>query len=58
MTINQQWCEKLTKSNNNNLDHPDCNIVKISLNTQKSSGDMKILSLTQTPVKDNLSMLM
>ena len=33
-------------------DHPNYRVVKISLNTQKCSGDLRRLAVTQTPVKD------
>ena len=36
-----------------NEDHPNCNIIKIGQNTEKSPGDLKILAVTQTPVEDN-----
>ena len=32
-------------------DHPNCSIVENSQNTEKSSGDLKRLAETQTPVK-------
>ena len=34
-----------------NQDHPDYNIVEIGQNTQKIPGDLRILAVTQTPVK-------
>ena len=36
-----------------NGDHPNNRIVKISLNTAKSPGDFRRLSVTQTPVNDH-----
>ena len=33
-------------------------IIKIGQNTKKSSGDLRILAVTQTPVKDHQLMLM
>ena len=38
-------------------DHPNYNIVTISQNTEKSSGDLRRLAVTQTPVKDHQLML-
>ena len=32
--------------------HPDNSIVEISQNTEKSSGDLRRLAVTQTPVKN------
>ena len=34
-------------------DHPNYSIVEIDQNTEKSSGDLRILSVTQTPVKNH-----
>ena len=34
-------------------DHPYYNIVKISKNTEESSGDLKKLAVAQTQVKDH-----
>ena len=33
--------------------HPNYSIVKISQNTKKSSGGLKRLAVTQTPVEDH-----
>ena len=35
-----------------NRNHPNYNINKITQNTEKSSGDLRRLAITQTPVKD------
>ena len=35
-------------------DHPNYNIVENGQNTEKSSGDLRRLAVTQTPVKDHL----
>ena len=35
-------------------DHPDNSNVKITLNTEQSPGDLRRLSVTRTPVKDQL----
>ena len=32
--------------------HPNYSIIKISQNTEKSTGDLRILSVTQTPVRN------
>ena len=34
-------------------DHPNNCIIKISQNTEKSRGDLRILAVTQTPAKDH-----
>ena len=34
-------------------DHPNYSIVEIGQNTEKSPGDLRILDVTQTPVKDH-----
>ena len=31
-------------------DHPNCSIIKIGQNTEKSPGDLRRLAVTQTPV--------
>ena len=36
-----------------NWHHPDYSMVKIGLNTYKSSEDLKRLAVTYTPVKDH-----
>ena len=36
-----------------NQDHPDCNIVEIGQNTEKSPGDLIRLAVTHPPVKDH-----
>ena len=36
-----------------NQDNPNYSIVEISQNTEKSSGDLGTLAVTQTPVKDH-----
>ena len=33
--------------------HPNCSIVEIGQNTEKSFGDLKRLAVTQTPVKNS-----
>ena len=38
-------------------DHPKYCLVKISQNTEKSSGDLRRLVVTQTPMKDHQLML-
>ena len=38
---------------NENRDHPDHGIVKISLNTEMVPGDKRKLAVTQAPVKDH-----
>ena len=43
--------EKL--ENRKNRDYPDRSIFKIGWNTEKSSGDLKRLAVTQTLVKDH-----
>ena len=35
-----------------NRDYPDYSIVEIGQNTEKSSGDLRKLAVTQTLVKD------
>ena len=35
------------------LDYTDCNIVEVGQNTEKSSGDLRKLAVTKTPVKDH-----
>ena len=39
-------------------DHPYCNIVEISKNTQKSSGDLRILDVNQNSEEDRQLKLM
>ena len=39
-------------------DHPNCNIIEISQNTEKSPGDLKRLVVPQTSVKDHQLTLM
>ena len=34
-------------------DHPNYNIIEIYQNTEKSPGDLRILAVTKTPVKDS-----
>ena len=34
-------------------DHPNYSIVEVSLNIEKSPGDLKRLAVTQTSVKDH-----
>ena len=34
-------------------EHPDCNIMKISQNTEESPGDLRRLDVTQTPVENH-----
>ena len=34
-------------------DHPDNNIIKIDQNTEKSPGDLRRLTVSQTPLKNN-----
>ena len=38
-------------------DHPIYNIIKIDQNTEKDSGDLKRLAVTQTPVINHRLML-
>ena len=40
-----------------NGNHPNYSIIKISQNTEKNSGDLRRLAVTQTPVKDHQKML-
>ena len=39
-------------------DHPNNNIIENGQNTEKSSGDLRKLAVTQTPVKDHQLRLM
>ena len=39
-------------------DHPNYSIIENDKNTEKSPGDLMILAVTQTPVKDHQLMLM
>ena len=39
-------------------DHPNDSIVENGLNIEKNPGDLRRLSVTQTPVKDHQLMLM
>ena len=39
-------------------DHPNYSIIENGQNTEKSSGDLRRLAVTQTPVKDHQLMLM
>ena len=39
-------------------DHPNYSIVENGQNTEKSPGDLRRLSVTQTPVKDHQLKLM
>ena len=41
-----------------NGDHPNYCIFKISQNTEQSTGDLRELAITQTPVKNYLLMLL
>ena len=34
-------------------DHPDYNIIKAGQNTEKSSGNLRKLAVTQTPVENH-----
>ena len=34
-------------------DHPDCSIIKIGQNTEKSPGVLRRLAVTQTPVRNH-----
>ena len=38
-------------------DHPNCSIIKISLNIEKSPGDLRRHAISQTPVEDYQLML-
>ena len=40
-----------------NGDHPDYSIIKIGQNAVKSPGELRRLAVTQTPVKNNILML-
>ena len=33
-------------------DHPNYSIIKIGHNTEKSPGDLRTLSITQTPIRN------
>ena len=33
-------------------DHPNCSIIKIGQNTEKSPGNLRRLAVTQTPVEN------
>ena len=35
-----------------NQNHPNCSIVEIGYNTEKSPGNLRRFAVTQTPVKD------
>ena len=51
-----QMIDKKTGGFRNNEpigDHPNYSIIKIGQNTEKSSGDLKRLAVTQTLVKDH-----
>ena len=37
-------------------DHPNNTIIENGQNTEKSPGDLRRLALTQTPVKDSISL--
>ena len=45
-------------SNKKTQNYSDHSIVEISLNTEKSPGDLRRLAITQTPVKDHQLMQM
>ena len=51
----QKICKETGRIGNKNTNgnHPNNSIVEIGHNTEKSSGDLRILALTQTPVKDH-----
>ena len=40
--------------NKRTREDPNYSIIKIGYNTEKSSGDLKRLAVTQTPVEDHL----
>ena len=48
---------KINWKSEEKLNHPDYSIVKIGQNTEKSPGNLRKLSVSQTPVKDHLVML-
>ena len=39
-------------------DHPNNSIIEDGQNTEKSPSDLRRLAVTQTPVKNNLRLLM
>ena len=45
------------KNQRTSQDHTNYSIVKIGQNTEKTSGDLKRLTVTQAPVKDYPQML-
>ena len=55
-----EWPLKVGRVGNQrmNPDHSNYSIGKIVQNTEKSSGDLRRLAVTQTPVKDYQLMLM
>ena len=46
----RQWTGGI-KNSRKNQDHPNYSIVEISLNIEKSPGDLRRLAVTQIPVK-------
>ena len=61
---NRDWCfwdsnQRITKGTGGfgswwtSGDHPNYSIIEIGQNTEKSPGDLRRLTVTQTPVKDH-----
>ena len=46
------------ENNGTSGDHPNYYIIENSQNTEKSPGDLRTLTVTQTPLKDNQLTLM
>ena len=49
---NPQWIDRETKRFRNQRTSWDYRIIKIGQNTEKSSGDLRRLAVTQTPVQN------
>ena len=53
---NYQNIDKRTRRHRNprtSTEHPDYSIIKIGVNTEKSSGELRRLAVSQTPVKNH-----